>query len=222
MHAEDSDLRLHLGCGPTIVPGWQNLDRSPSVLLARASALRRVLGKLTLLTPQQVEGFPEGAIHADLTRGLPYHPGTARYVYSSHMLEHISRWQALNLLTECHRALALGGVVRIAVPDLRAGAEAYLAGKKPEKDPSLTPADAFMKFLNPRTEIQAGWLKRFVWRNISGAQHQWMYDADSLCNLFAEAGFASFKEKAFRESEMPDLELLEHRPDSVFVEAVKS
>ncbi len=177
-----------------------------------------MLGRLGLLSDQQVEGFPRGAIHADLTKGLPFGPGTARYIYSSHMIEHLSRWQALRLLTECYDALAPGGCARIAVPDLRAAAEAYLSGDTSRADSS---ADSFMTVVNPRTELDGSRLKRYLWRNVSGAQHQWMYDAESLSLLFHEAGFTSPEVKGYLDSRLPDLELLEHRPDSVFVEAGK-
>jgi len=83
-------------------------------------------------------------------------------------------------------------------------------------------ADAFMVALNPRTEIETNAVRRFVWRNISGAQHQWMYDAESLSAMFEEAGFSTVRVSGYRESTMPDIDLLETRSESVFVEANKS
>ena len=219
-HGEGTPLRLHLGCGPTVVPGWLNLDRSPSVLLSRAPRLRWALGKVGLLTSAQVEGFPRGAIRADLTKGIPYPTGSVEYIYTSHMIEHLSRWQALALLRECMRTLTPGGLIRCAVPDLRQLAASYLDGQITSS--RALAADAFMVALNPRTEIEANAVQRFVWRNISGAQHQWMYDAESLSAMFEEAGFSTVRVSGYQESAMPNIDLLEMRPESVFVEASKS
>jgi hypothetical protein len=51
-----------------------------------------------------------------------------------------------------------------------------------------------------------------------------MYDAESLCTLFREAGFAAPCERAFREGLMPDLDRLdlpERAQESLYVEAVR-
>ena len=54
-------------------------------------------------------------------------------VYSEHFFERIPRKAAIDLLTDCHRALRPGGRVRIAMPDLRKFAQTYLgAGRHPE------------------------------------------------------------------------------------------
>ena len=36
-------LKLHPGCAGTVVPGWANIDESPSVNLARFPRLRRIV-----------------------------------------------------------------------------------------------------------------------------------------------------------------------------------
>ena len=37
--------KLHVGCGSDVYDGWVNIDKSPSVLLARAPALRAALSR---------------------------------------------------------------------------------------------------------------------------------------------------------------------------------
>lgn len=94
-------IKIHLGAGPVIKPGWLNYDMNPG----------------------------PGGIQHDLTRPLPLADGSADYVFSEHFIEHITREQALRLLRECHRVMREGAVIRITTPNLRILAEDYLAGK---------------------------------------------------------------------------------------------
>jgi predicted SAM-dependent methyltransferase len=202
-----------------VVPGWQNLDKSPSVYLAQVPRLRTALARLKILRGGQVSGLPRGVVHADVTRGLPYANGSVEFIYSGHMIEHLSRWQGLQMLRECHRVMRPGGVIRIVTPDLRILVESYLANDFPEPLEKQTAADSFMSELNPRAEIDDNIVRRFLWRNISGTPHQWLYDYESLSVLLTEAGFTDPTLASYREGRIPDLDRLEHRPRSVFVEA---
>jgi hypothetical protein len=55
-------------------------------------------------------------------------------------------------------------------------------------------------------------------RRLLTAPHQWLYDAESLGRLLVEAGFVDVAFRGFRESELPEIELLEHRT-GLFAEA---
>jgi hypothetical protein len=37
----ETHLKLHLGYGSTVVQGWENIDRSPNVVLSRAYGQER-------------------------------------------------------------------------------------------------------------------------------------------------------------------------------------
>jgi hypothetical protein len=58
-------------------------------------------------------------------------------------------------------------------------------------------------------------------RRLITAPHQWLYDEQSLAYLLMEAGFSQPEVRNYRAGAMPDLEQLEHRPDSLFIEALK-
>ncbi len=90
---------LNIGCGRCYHTDWTNIDL--------------------------VASGPEVRQH-DLRRGLPYADGSFDAVYHSHVLEHLTPEDAAVLLGECRRVLRMGGVVRIAVPDLEGIARAYL------------------------------------------------------------------------------------------------
>lgn len=96
--AEAGGLKLHLGCGGNLIPGWVNTD------------------------------IVDGDVRVDLRRGLPFPDRAAAYVYTCHMLEHLAHpGEAMPLLREIHRVLRPGGIVRIVVPDIEPLLRAYTA-----------------------------------------------------------------------------------------------
>lgn len=207
----EGELRLHLGCGSTVVAGWVNIDRSPNVHLARAPHLRRALRGARLLTAEQAAAeFPRGIVRADVTRGLPFPDGSARFVYTSHMIEHVSRWQALALVREIRRVLALGGLLRVATPDLEELVGPYANGS--------IDGDTLMARLGTFRDEPGTRAQRVLRRVLSGSSHQWLYDERSLGLLLREGGLVEPVKRAYREGECPDLDLLEHRPESLILE----
>lgn len=93
-------IKLHLGCGPHIFPGWQNYDSAPA----------------------------PGVILHDLRKPLPVPSGTAAFVFSEHFLEHLTQADGLAFLRECYRVLAPGGVLRLSVPNLAVLVADYARG----------------------------------------------------------------------------------------------
>lgn len=90
---------LNIGCGNLFDPTWTNVD-----LVSRHP----------------------GVIAADVSRGLPFEDGQFKLVYHSHVLEHLLKHDAVELIKECFRVLEPGGFVRVVVPDLETMARLYL------------------------------------------------------------------------------------------------
>jgi predicted SAM-dependent methyltransferase len=207
-------LRLHLGCGSTVVSGWENIDKSPGVALARVPGLRPALQRVGLLTHDQANAvFPDGIKRVDVAKGLPYPDGSVSFVYSSHMIEHMARWQGLALTKEIRRVLRPDGRLRFATPNLRVLVDEYLRGERR----SPTPADGFMQALHTYAQRPANPIVT-VSQRLFTAPHQWVYDAESLIALFEEAGFVDVAARSFRDSELPNIDELEEREESLFVE----
>lgn len=198
--------------------GWENLDKSWNVHLARAPGLRRALARARILTEEQARAvLPRGTIRADIRRGLAYPDASVEFVYASHLIEHMSRWQGLRLLQECKRVLTPGGVIRLATPDLALAVAEYTSGQAPY---GATPADSFMQQLETYRDVEGSVAQRAI-RKFVFAPHQWLYDAQSLTLLLTEAGFDEPQARDYREGRLPDLEQLEHRPGSLFMEATR-
>ncbi len=89
---EKSGLKkLNLGCGTNFLEGWLNTDLLP---------------------------LSYSVIPLDATKKLPFQDESFDFIFSEHMIEHLTFTQAFDLLRECHRVLKPNGVLRIATPDL--------------------------------------------------------------------------------------------------------
>jgi len=212
-------VRINIGCGQTPTAGWENFDNSIGVLLARTPALLRLAKWLRILNRQQLQ-FAEFAARAriawaDATRRIPARTGSVDVLYSSHMLEHLSREGAARFLRLAYTALAPGGIIRIAVPDLRHHIDAYLANGD---------ADEFMRNTLLGKEYAPGIFGRVMHLVLGERHHQWMYDGRSLCAMLIDAGFEDVHVLPAGRTGIPDpgqLDLAERSPESVFVEARK-
>jgi predicted SAM-dependent methyltransferase len=176
--------KLHLGCGPRLLPGWVNIDF--------------ILGCDVLL---------------DLRLPIPLRDGTVDYVYSEDFLEHLTFQEGTGLLGECARILKPGGVLRLATPDLKALAQAYLE----------------------RSERSFRWYREnfpgiftFAQMFNSGMRawgHRFLYDEEALTVVLERLGLEVTREK-FDQSAHAALRGLEFRnadegAQSMYLEATK-
>ncbi|HUG40834.1 MAG TPA: methyltransferase domain-containing protein [Longimicrobiales bacterium] len=196
-------MKLHLGCFDQPIEGWHNTDVTPHLVVSRLPFVPRALALLGLMDPRRLDQHRAGVFrevrYLDVGRRFPFDDGEVEAVYSSHVLEHLPRSAAVNLVRESRRVLRPGGVFRIAVPDL----DRLVAAYSPE-DP-----DGWMELLLETSQPRA--------KN----RHHWMYNAVSLRALLAGAGFREITRREYREGECPDVERVDIRPDSLFMEAKK-
>ena len=169
------ELRLHLGSGAHRLEDWVNVD-----LLGMPADLRW-----------------------NVTRPLPFPDGSAAAVFLEHVLEHFPLGSALDLLEECRRVLASGGIVRVGVPDFGryivsyAGDRAFLEGERPGRPTPLLAV----------AEVALGHGHRSVW------------DADTLELALTEAGFAEVRRREFGDSDLePAPDSPERRGETVYAE----
>jgi len=156
-------------------------------------------------------------------------------IYGSHVLEHLYLEEAKRLLKECHRVLRPGGVLRMAVPDLRAIVMDYISdpssggsSTSSSQVEAVSQADklssrVFMFTARP----QPGNLLYRLYEALNNFHsHKWMYDAPSLALHFQQAGFVQVREMGFRQSRIPDIEAVEEpsrvlNGEGICVEGVK-
>ena len=90
--------RLNIGCGQRFCPDWTNID---------------YVGR-------------DGVLAHDLLKGLPFPDESFDVVYHSHVLEHISKPDAVSFIRECYRVLKPNGTLRVVIPDLELLVRNYL------------------------------------------------------------------------------------------------
>ena len=154
-------------------------------------------------------------ISANVIKKIPHSDNSVDVVYSSHMLEHFDRVNAKNCLMEVYRVLRKDGIIRLALPDIKAKVDEYIRSKDADKFVYET----HMWYPSPKSFIQKLYLFYTGPRH-----HQWMYDSDSIGKLLSDCGFKNptpllpGETKIF---EPEELDLYERADDSFYIEAFK-
>lgn len=188
-------MRINLG-SYTVMSGfgWLNID---------------VINRPELYVFAEQNGFQ--FVSMDCSRGLPFPNDSVEYIYSSHMIEHITVQEAEVLLASCYRVLKPGGVMRIAVPDLGKISHMYSTGTMKTADEFNEPCK------HAKSDAERFWL-------LLTENHKTAYDWPAMKSLCERAGF---KRVALSEYQKGTLVFQEQCRDlfpeiSLFVEIAKT
>ena len=117
---EEREIKLNLGCGTHVVKGWVNIDKSFNIIISKILGLKWVLYHIGLMSEIAYKApwdkLDAKVLRHDVTKGLPYKENEVDYIYSAHMLEHLSRKDAQFVLKECYRVLKGGGYFAFSSP----------------------------------------------------------------------------------------------------------
>lgn len=174
--------RLHLGAGNHELTDWLNSDLYPD---------------------------SKSSIHLDVTCRFPLPDRSFQYIFSEHMIEHLSYREGEAMLRECFRVLEPGGVVRISTPDLTVLLNLFQDCSSPTSKRYM---DWHLDWINRDDAGNAPErTPTFVLNNfMRDWGHQFVYDNKTLSDLLRRCGFESIVQCRLNESEHEPLRLLEN------------
>jgi predicted SAM-dependent methyltransferase len=212
-------LRVNIGCGRTPTEDYINMDNTLAVKLANSSLFYNLMKFLRLLSTQQIENIEWNKKHkikfVNATKNISLKNNSSECIYTSHMLEHLSRDGAKFFLLEAYRILNNDGVLRISVPDLKFHINQYLI----EKD-----ADKFMSGLCVEPPSILRFIEKFKLTIIGYRHHQWIYHSESLSKLIVASGFKDVTVCAPGKTTIKNpgkLNLYERSDESIYMEGKK-
>lgn len=173
--------RLHWGCGRVSRPGWINSDR-------------------------QSHGGVD--LRCDILEGLPLAARSIDYAVSIHALQEIPFPDLPAVLAELRRVLRPGGVLRLGLPDLLKGVEAY---RRNDVDYFEVPDD-------DARDIGAKLVVQLIWYGHSRT----LFTPGFIEEQLERAGFTRIVHCGFRETASLHHEITvfdDRERESLFVEA---
>ncbi|BAY97842.1 family 2 glycosyl transferase [Tolypothrix tenuis PCC 7101] len=189
-------LKLNLGSGSHTPSGWLNVDYAMGAWITKIPVVSHINKNFKILNLD----WPDNIFLYDLRKKFPWSDNSVDIVYSSHTLEHLSKTEGQNFLSECYRVLKPHGIIRIIVPDLKAIINKYLQGQIAADQLLDT---LYVSYESPEDNILKKKLAPFI-----RFPHKCMYDTPTLLKVMSEIGFQATSKQAF-ESEINDLSQIE-------------
>lgn len=209
---------LNIGCGQAPIVGAINIDNSFSVFLSKHNFFYFLLKKTGFLSKENINMVlfcKNNKIKFGNATKLKFAENSVDVIYTSHVLEHITRDEVMSFVKQAHLILKPGGVLRIVLPDMNILINDYI------KDGNMDRLiDRSLLVINYGNSFKAK-LKYllFGWRG-----HKWMYDEKSVFSLLSNSGFSLVKilqpgETNIKES--TNINLYEKVGESMYIECIK-
>lgn len=170
--------KLQIGAGPVKHEGWLNSDLVPR----------------------------DGEIYLDAREPLPFEDRSLDYVYSEHLVQHLTYPEVCRLHAECFRILKDGGRIRAAAPNLWSFASLCCGPNSSEehKEHIRWYIDHYVY----RPHGADGYVGGFVMNNMM-KESGFLFDPETLRITLEKAGFVDIVECPIGTSSDPNLHDLE-------------
>lgn len=178
-HFSDQKIKkLHIGCGENVIDDWLNSDFFP---------------------------LSDKILQLDATKAFPFSNESLDYIFSEHMIEHISYANGFAMLNECYRTLKNNGKIRISTPNLQFLIDLYKPNKSElQKEYIVWATDNFINEAPCYDDI-------FVINNfVRDWGHLFIYDEKTLRFSMEKAGFTDLVKCSLNESQNELLRNLEN------------
>jgi predicted SAM-dependent methyltransferase len=170
--------KLQIGAGGNDPDGWLNTDIEP-------------LGKEVLL---------------DATGRFPFPDGSFQYVFSEHVIEHVSWESGIAMLKECYRVMAPGAKIRTITPNLTKFVQ--LLGGPADPDAQRFIGAKLRLHRWPMTPVPGAYIFN---QQVRDWGHQFLYDPQTLRKSLELAGFKQITEHRVAEKTDPVFQEVEKR-----------
>ena len=155
-----------------------------------------------------------GVVFMDVTKPFPLPSGSFDAVQAEHLIEHISYDAGLAMLSECHRVLRSGGILRIATPNLALVPRLLSSGTS---DPALK---SYVEWSNgswgsPEERRSVGNPVFTVNRLVRSFGHIFIYDEATLRDALIASGFRDVVTFASGDSMHPELRGIDRHHEEV-------
>ena len=129
----------------------------------------------------------------DLNYGIPFPDNSIDIIYSSHVLEHFYYEDIIQLLKDCIRALKVGGVFSVSVPNAKLFIDAYS-----RKDHSFW--ESLPLHYMPAWNQTSSLIDIVNYIAYMDGHHKYMFDNKNLINILSKTGFKDIHLREFDES----------------------
>ena len=181
---EQSERKLHIGCGDNILTGWLNTDLKPH----------------------------DDVIFLDASENFPLPDASFNFIYSEHLFEHLDESQQLHMLSECYRILKKNGVLRIATPSLSFLFNIYSNPNSEVNKAYINWAMRHSAHLRNVKKLipNSSYDQNYVINHFFKAWgHQMIHNKESLSEIAEISGFSKVKFYEVGESDSEELQNLE-------------
>jgi predicted SAM-dependent methyltransferase len=168
--------KLHIGCEKNILSGWLNTDYSPVFW---------------------------NTLHLDARRTFRFKDSIFDYIFTEHMIEHISYNHGLQMLYECKRILKPYGRIRVSTPDFCFIMSLYSNNTELKNEYISWATQQFIGL----QDVNAVFVINSLMRNWG---HTFIYDENTLRDAMRRAGFTGIVKCDLGESDDPELCNLEN------------
>jgi predicted SAM-dependent methyltransferase len=139
-------------------------------------------------------GRGDELVYLDVRKPFPLPDASLDFVYSEHMIEHLTYAEGQHCLRESLRVLKPGGRIRIATPSLERLAALYDGGEIGERYVTWA-----VETLEP--EVGAALAGVVINNFFRSWGHRFVYDSETLTYALSEAGFVEIEEAPLGELE---------------------
>jgi predicted SAM-dependent methyltransferase len=138
-----------------------------------------------------------GRVKYATAQGLRLMAGSVDGFYASHVLEHMSRTQCVNLLRRVRVWLKSTGLLRVVLPDLRMFAVDYVERR--------IDANRFVELSGLAVDAQRA--SRIIFGH---THHRWMYDAESAAQILKSLGYTNVRRCECGDTALDEFAALDH------------